>query len=126
MFCHPDGGAAPAGTRVGHALGTRRAPRGRLSVLALVSGGEAGKASGGENRRPGTRRDVTVPQTPGMRFLPHCSGKLGAKSGALWKVKLATEKAEERRVLLQFFFKIFLNGVEDAASVAEIAQLGER
>ena len=60
MFCHPDGGAAPAGTRVGHALGTRRAPRGRLSVLALVSGGEAGKASGGENRRPGTRRDVTV------------------------------------------------------------------
>ncbi|XDB57410.1 hypothetical protein AB1E18_010855 [Capra hircus] len=73
--CCPRGGGRPAGTRAGRALGTRRAPRGRLAVLS--------RASGGEKRRLGTRRDVNVPQATAMRFLPHCSAKLRADSGAL-------------------------------------------
>ena len=69
--------------------------------------------------------DVNAPQATGMPLLSHCPGKLRAKSGAHWQVKLATEKADSR-IFLKFFFKIFLSRVKGAASRAEIAQLGER
>ena len=86
------------------------APEGPASVTRWAPGGHPEGASPSSRWRPGQRpgkpqgarkvawdsADVHVPQATGMPLLSHCPGKLRAKSGALWQVKLATEKAEMR------------------------------